>query len=326
MAAAPAPPLLVVLTGPTGSGKSECALRLATLLTGRLPVEIVSVDSAQVYHGMDIGTAKPDRAIRERVPHHLIDIRDPAQSYSAGDFVRDAHAAIAAIHARRALPLLVGGTMLYLHALREGLAGLPRGSAPIRHEIEALAAARGWPAVHAELARVDGAAAARIGAHDRQRLQRALEVYRLTGVPISHWQARTEGARAQFRWLRFALWPGSRVQLRQRLQARFDAMLRAGLLDEVRTLYARGDLTPQHASMRAVGYRQLWEYCAARVSLEEACASAITATAQLAKRQLTWLRRDREMTLIGDIAVGVLETLGEQILDGARHDRCSAGC
>jgi tRNA dimethylallyltransferase len=318
MCAAAAAPLLVVLTGPTGSGKSDCALQLVQHLSKRLPVEIVSVDSAQVYRGMDIGTAKPDSATRARVAHHLLDIRDPAQGYSAGDFVCDARAAIAAIHARGALPLLVGGTMLYLQALREGLAKLPAASPEIRRQIDALGAAHGWAAVHAELARVDRAAAARIAPQDAQRVQRALEVYRLTGVPISQWQARTEGTREQYRWMRYALWPDSRANLRQRLQARFAAMLRAGLVDEVQGLYARADLTAQHTAMRAVGYRQLWPYCAGQVSLVEASAAAVAASAQLAKRQLTWLRRDHDMTLLGDMSVGVLEALSARI--------CAAAC
>jgi len=315
---AAAPPLLVVLTGPTGTGKSACALALAERLSAQRPLEIVSVDSAQVYRGMDIGTAKPEAAMRERVPHHLIDIRDPAQSYSAGDFVRDARSAVAAIHARGALPLLVGGTMLYLRALREGLAGLPEASPEVRRQIDALAAERGWAAVHAELSHVDPAAAARIAPQDAQRLQRALEVYRLTGVPISRWQQRTQPPHAQYRWMRYALWPSARERLRQRLQSRFEAMLAAGLLDEVRALYARGDLTPRHASMRAVGYRQLWLHCAGQLKLAQASAMAVAATAQLAKRQLTWLRREREMTLLGDTSVGIVETLAEQISAASR--------
>jgi tRNA dimethylallyltransferase len=318
MPGAAAAPLLVVLTGPTGSGKSDCALQLVQHLATQLPVEIVSVDSAQVYRGMDIGTAKPERAIRDRVPHHLIDIRDPAQTYSAGDFVREARAAIADIHARGALPLLVGGTMLYLHALRDGLARLPAASPEIRRQIDALAGAQGWAAVHAELGRVDRDAAARIAPQDAQRLQRALEVYRLTGVPISQWQDRTQGTRKQYRWMRYALVPSSREDLRQRLQARFAAMLGAGLVDEVRGLYARGDLTPQHPAMRAVGYRQLWPYCAGQVRLEEASARAVTATAQLAKRQLTWLRRDREITPLSGASVGALEALATEICAAAR--------
>jgi tRNA dimethylallyltransferase len=308
-----AAPLIVALAGPTGSGKSACALALVERLAPRLPVEIVSVDSAQVYRGMDIGTAKPDHATRTRVPHHLIDIRDPVESFSAGDFVREADAAIAAIHARGALPLLVGGTLLYFRALREGLAPLPPADAAIRRQIDAMAAAHGWSAVHAELARVDPEAAARIAPQDAQRVQRALEVYRITDAPISRWQRLARVERPRYRGLWYALWPESREALRERLQARFDAMLRAGLVAEVRALYGRGDLTARHPSMRAVGYRQLWRYCAGEISLEQAVTLAVTATAQLAKRQLTWLRRESEMISINPVAVGALEVLSEQI-------------
>jgi tRNA dimethylallyltransferase len=315
---AAAAPLLVVLTGPTGSGKSEYALQWVERLAPWRAVEIVSVDSVQVYRGMDIGTAKPELALRARVPHHLIDIRDPAQPYSAGDFVREASATIADIHARGALPLLVGGTMLYLRALREGLATLPAASVEIRREIDALAAERGWPAMHAQLYRLDPQAAARIAPQDAQRIQRALEVHRLTGEPISRWHARTQGALHSYRWLRFALWPSSRVQLRSSLEARFAGMLRAGLVDEVRRLYGRGDLTAQHSSIRAVGYRQLWQYCDGQMSLEQAASAAVQATAQLAKRQLTWLRRDRELIVLPDASVGVLEGVIADIVAAAR--------
>jgi tRNA dimethylallyltransferase len=313
MGRAASPPLVVALVGPTGSGKSECALALVERLQPKLRLEIVSVDSAQVYRGMDIGTAKPDARARARVPHHLIDICDPAQNFSAGDFVREARAAIAAIHERRALPLLVGGTMLYLRALRDGLADMPPADARVRAEIDALAAGSGWSAVHAELARVDPAAAARIAPQDSQRLQRALEVYRITDSPISHWHARARANRPDYRWLTYALWPPSREQLRLRLQLRFDAMLRAGLVDEVRALFGRGDLTPQHASMRAVGYRQLWRYCAGEATLEQAATQAVTATAQLAKRQMTWLRSERMMNAVNAVSVGALEVLAEAI-------------
>jgi tRNA dimethylallyltransferase len=306
--------MLVALTGPTGSGKSACALQLVQRLEQRnLPVEIVSVDSAQVYRGMDIGTAKPTRALRAQVPHHLIDIRDPVESFSAGDFVREARAAITAIRARGALPLLVGGTMLYLRALRDGLAEMPAADPAVRHEIDALAAEHGWAAVHAELARVDAEAAARIAPQDAQRLQRALEVFRLTGVPLSRWHQRDSAPAITDSWLCYALWPDSRTALRQRLQLRFEAMLAAGLVDEVRALHARADLTANHPSMRAVGYRQLWPHCAGQITLEAATARAVTATAQLAKRQLTWLRREREVTSLSDTSVGALEALATRI-------------
>ena len=315
--AASLPPLLV-LTGPTGSGKSDLALELSGYLQPELPVEIISVDSVLVYRGMDIGSAKPGVEARSRVPHHLIDIRDPAQSYSAGEFVRDARAAIAAIHLRGRLPLLVGGTMLYLRALHEGLAVLPPASAAVRLELDARAASAGWPALHAELERVDAAAAARIARTDAQRIQRALEVHRLTGVPISQWQRRTHGAREEFRWLRYAVLPTSRIDWRRHLAGRFDAMLRAGLLEEVRALYARGDLTEQHPSVRAVGYRQLWRYVAGSCSLDQALQQAIIATTRLAKRQLTWLRREQEMTMLPAHAVGLAETVARSIRAAAQ--------
>jgi tRNA dimethylallyltransferase len=316
--AAPLPPLLLVVTGPTGSGKSDLALELSDHLAASLPVEIVSVDSVQVYRGMDIGSAKPGAAARERVAHHLIDIRDPGQSYSAGEFVRDARSAIAAILQRGHLPLLVGGTMLYLRALDQGLAVMPPASEALRREIDAAAASAGWPALHAELERVDAAAAARIARTDAQRIQRALEVHRLTGVPISQWQRSTRGAREEFRWLRFALLPTSRVDWRRRLAARFAAMLELGLVDEVRALYARGDLSERHSSVRAVGYRQLWQFCAGDCSLEDAVQRANIATAQLAKRQLTWLRREQGITPLPAHTVGLAAIVARSIQAAAR--------
>jgi tRNA dimethylallyltransferase len=289
-------PLLVVVTGPTGSGKSALAEELALQLQPDAAVEIVSVDSAQVYRGMDIGTAKPTLQLRSRLPHHLIDIRDPAQRYSAGEFVRDARTAIAGIVQRGHLPVLVGGTMLYLRALYDGLAELPPASPAVRQELDARAAVIGWPAMHEELSGIDAQAASRIARTDAQRIQRALEVHRLTGVPMSQWQRPAAGARDEFRWLRYALLPASRTDLRQQLALRFEAMLQAGLIDEVRTLTQRGDLTERHPSMRAVGYRQLWRFCRGECSLEQARALAVTATAQLAKRQLTWLRAEQGLT------------------------------
>jgi tRNA dimethylallyltransferase len=281
-------PVALVLTGPTGSGKSDWALRLAA----ELPVEIVSVDSAQVFRGMDIGTAKPAPEVRATVPHHLIDIRDPAESYSAGEFARDARAAVAAILRRGRLPVLVGGTMLYLRALLRGMAELPERSPQVRAELEAQAAKEGWAALHAELARVDPPAAARIHRNDPQRIQRALEVYRLTGRPISDWQAATPAPEGEMRWLRFALLPADRATHLKALERRFAAMLDAGLLAEVRALYERGDLRAELPAIRAVGYRQLWAHCAGTLTLAEASRQALLATGQLAKRQLSWLRGD----------------------------------
>ena len=280
------PPRALILTGPTGSGKSAWAMRLAA----ELPIEIISVDSAQVYRGLDIGTAKPTAAERAQVPHHLLDLRDPAERYSAGEFVADATLKLREIHARGRLPVLVGGTMLYLRALLRGMATLPSASAPLRAQLEAEARERGWPAMHAELRQIDERAAARIHPNDPQRIQRALEVYRLTGRGISDWQADTPAPLTGVQWFRFALIPGDRAGLVQRLAKRFEAMLAAGFVEEVRALYRRGDLHAELPAMRAVGYRQFWDFCAGSCELTRATQLAVTATAQLAKRQLTWLR------------------------------------
>jgi tRNA dimethylallyltransferase len=280
-----------VLTGPTGAGKSDWAERLAETA----PIEIVSVDSALVYRGMDIGSAKPDRALRRRIPHHLIDICEPTDNYSAGRFVADATAAIEAIHARGRVPLLVGGTMLYLRALLHGLAPLPQASPQVRREIDERAAREGWSTLHAELARLDPEAAVRINRADPQRIQRALEVCYVTGRPISELQRDTLSPLARYPVRAWALAPADRAVLHQRLELRFNRMLAAGFLDEVRSLRARGDLDPRHSSMRAVGYRQLWAHLAGECDLEEATRRGIFATRQLAKRQLTWMRSERSL-------------------------------
>jgi tRNA dimethylallyltransferase len=276
---------IAVLTGPTGTGKSDFALRLAA----EFPIEIVSVDSAQVYRGLDIGSAKPDAATRAAVPHHLIDLVEPNAGYSAGQFVRDAVRAIGEIESRGRLPLLVGGTMLYLRALIGGLATLPRASATIRADLDAEARASGWPALHARLSKVDAEAAARIHPNDAQRIQRALEVFATGGRPISELQA--ENQRPLDRdFTCVALIPQDRARLHLALSRRFEAMMSAGLLDEVRGLYARGDLTGELPAIRAVGYRQLWAHLAGTCGLQTAVDAAIAATRQLAKRQMTWLR------------------------------------
>jgi tRNA dimethylallyltransferase len=276
----------VLLVGPTASGKSALAMELAQCLNG----EIVSVDSAQVYRGMDVGTAKPSAAELAAVPHHLIDILPPTDSYSAARFRDDALALCAQISARGRLPLLVGGTMLYFKALREGLAELPEADAATRAAIDADAAERGWPALHAELAVVDPATAARLQPADAQRIQRALEIYRCTGVPLSrHLQSRPD-AQAPFRWVTLGIEPSQRAELHRRIAQRFDAMLAAGLVDELRALRRRHTLSPELPSMRSVGYRQAWEHLEGRVSAAELRERGIHATRQLAKRQLTWLR------------------------------------
>jgi len=275
------------LLGPTASGKSKLALELAA----RRPIEIVSVDSALVYRGMDIGTAKPTPAERSRVPHHLIDIIDPDQAYSTGHWRREALHAVANIQQQNKTPLLVGGTMLYYRSLVSGLDLLPQADAALRKEIDAEAARRGWPALHAELEKVDPRAAQRISPNDSQRIQRALEVYRLTGETITSLQQQRVSVFDDVDVTEFAVAPLERRDLHTRIEMRFGAMLASGLLAEVRALFERGDLSMEHSSMRAVGYRQLWRHLAGWCGLSEAGIQAIAATRQLAKRQLTWLRR-----------------------------------
>ena len=282
-------PPVVFLIGPTASGKSALSLPLAEALGS----EIVSVDSAQAYRGMDIGTAKPSLAERARVAHHLIDVVEPDDPYSAARFVRDALARIGQIRARGRRPLLVGGTMLYFNALQHGLAPMPAADFALRAELAAELAARGVAALHAELARVDPAAAARIHPHDPQRVQRALEVYRASGTPLSELQRRTRPALDE-PVVKLALMPVERAWLHARIRARFAAMLEAGLLDEVRALRSRPGVHAGLPSMRAVGYRQAWEHLDALggdgPGDDEWVGRAIAATRQLAKRQLTWLR------------------------------------
>jgi tRNA dimethylallyltransferase len=283
------------LLGPTASGKS----RLAMTLAERLPLEIVSMDSAQVYRGMDIGTAKPAAGERSRVPHHLIDVLDPDRSYSTGRWRADAIAAVREILARGKTPLIVGGTMLYYRTLVGGLDALPQADPAVRATIDAEAAERGWPALHAELERVDPKSARRIGAGDTQRIQRALEVWRLTGKPLSALQGATPGA-LPFSLKAFALVPTERETLHERIASRFDAMLKAGLVDELQQLRGRYHLTLGMPSMRAVGYRQVWQYLEGELDEREMREQAIAATRQLAKRQLTWLRSFREVEHVGD--------------------------
>ncbi len=276
----------VLLMGPTASGKSALALSLA----GRFSAEIVSVDSAQVYRGMDIGTAKPDATTRARVRHHLIDIIDPVDAYSAARFRADAIAAIEGIRARGAVPLVVGGTMLYFKTLQEGLSALPGADPAVRARLDARAAVDGWPALHRELARVDPVTAARLEPTDAQRIQRALEVYALAGTPLSQLQGAREAADALGPAIAIALVPADRAGLHRHIAARLDAMLAAGLVDEVAALRRRYALAPGMPSMRCVGYRQAWEFLDRRIDAATLRAKAIAATRQLAKRQLTWLR------------------------------------
>ena len=273
------------LLGPTASGKSRLALELAA----RFPIEIVSIDSAQVYRGMDIGTAKPSPEERGAVPHHLIDLLDPTETYSAGRFRDDALRAIAEIHSRNRIPLLVGGTMLYYRALAEGMDELPPANPEIRRQIDADAAEKGWPAMHAELAKVDPPTAARLKPGDAQRIQRALEVHRATGKPISQFQNQPKPG-LPFELRAFSIFPEDRTELHRRIAERFDAMLKAGLVEELAALRKRFQLHPDLPSMRCVGYRQSWDFLEGRTDSKALRETGIAATRQLAKRQLTWLR------------------------------------
>jgi tRNA dimethylallyltransferase len=278
----------ILLMGPTAAGKSGLAMELARAV----PAEIISVDSALVYREMDIGTAKPTPEQRAAVPHHLIDLLDPAEAYSAGRFRRDALAAMEATRARGRVPLLVGGTMLYFRALQRGLADLPEADPALRAELDERARHSGWPVLHAELARVDPVLAARIQPGDAQRIQRALEVWRLTGTPLSQLQAAGATAPEGWRFLKLGLAPASRPHLHEAIERRFCAMMAAGFLAEVKRLHGRGDLHPGMPSIRAVGYRQLWAHFDGRCGLDEAVQGAVAATRRLAKRQMTWLRAE----------------------------------
>ncbi|MBV2179887.1 MAG: tRNA (adenosine(37)-N6)-dimethylallyltransferase MiaA [Castellaniella sp.] len=280
-------PLLICLAGPTASGKSAASMALAR----RWPIEIIVMDSATIYRGMDIGTAKPSATEQAQVPHHLLDIRDPAQSYSAAEFARDAAALAQDIRQRGRIPILCGGTMLYYKALREGLNELPSADPAIRQALDDEARERGWPALHAELARVDPVTAARLAPNDSQRLQRALEIWRGSGRAMSDWLAQSpRPVLPGWEFLTISLEPSDRAVLHARIAQRYRTMIEAGLLDEVRTLHARADLHPGLPSIRCVGYRQLWDHLDGRISLDQAIEQAIAATRQLAKRQITWLR------------------------------------
>lgn len=279
-------PLAIALMGPTASGKTALAVQWAQ----QLDTEVVSVDSALVYRGLDIGAAKPDAATRALAPHHLVDVRDPHEVFSAADFAREALPPMQALAARGRVPLLVGGTGLYFSALLRGLSDMPEADPALRALIAAEAAQRGWPALHAELAAVDPAAGQRIKPQDQQRIVRALEVFRATGRPISHWQQDTPRHVFPFRVLRLVLAPADRAVLHERIARRFDQMLAEGFLDEMRRLRADPRLHPDLPSMRAVGYRQAWRHLDGDTDAATFRDQAIAATRQLAKRQITWLR------------------------------------
>ena len=278
-------PLAIFLMGPTASGKSALAMELVQ----RLPCDIISVDSALVYRGMDIGTAKPTAAELALAPHRLSDLLDPSQAYSAADFCRDALREMAAITAAGRIPLLVGGTMLYYKALLDGLSPLPEADPQIRAQIEAEAQALGWAVLHQQLLQIDPVAGARIHPNDPQRLSRALEVFRITGKTMTELTQQT-GCELPYRTLQYAIAPTDRALLRQRIAERFDAMLEQGFEAEVRQLFERGDLSPDLPSIRCVGYRQMWDYLAGVIDYGEMRYRGTVATNQLAKRQLTWLR------------------------------------
>ena len=295
----------ILLMGPTASGKTELAISLCK----RFPCDLVSVDSALVYRGMDIGTAKPDAATLARAPHRLIDIRDPEERYSAGEFVRDACREIDDIVAAGRIPLLAGGTMMYFRALTRGIAELPRADQVVRDAIDAEAGTRGWPAMHAELGKVDPVAAARIKPNDRQRIQRALEVYRSSGTPLSAWQRDSAPARDDIDYLKIGLNVEPRSVLHERIVRRLDQMLAGGFVAEVERLRERPGLTPEHPSMRAVGYRQIWRHLDGEYDLDEAGKRALFATRQLAKRQITWLRSEQDVFLIDPLEPDAIDRI-----------------
>jgi tRNA dimethylallyltransferase len=305
------PNTVVSLMGPTASGKTALAL----LLADRLPVDIISVDSAMVYRGMDIGTAKPTASVLQRYPHKLIDLKDPAQSYSVGEFVDDAKACVAAALQAGRLPLLVGGTMLYFKAFKSGLAEIPSASIDVRDALEQRARREGLAALHAQLQRIDPIAAARIHPNNPQRLLRALEVHAVSGRPISQFWAQRQSGVADVlgcRLVEFSLEP-PRATIHARIECRFIEMLDAGLLDEVRGLMMRGDLSVDLPSMRAVGYRQVWQHLNGAVDRATMIASALAATRQLAKRQLTWLRSWQDKNVLNDVAEVNLEAILQSI-------------
>lgn len=302
----------VCLLGPTATGKTEIAIALCK----RFPFEIISVDSALVYRGMNVGTAKPDAATLKRAPHRLVDIRDPEDAYSAGDFVRDAHAAIADILAHGRIPLLAGGTMMYFRALTQGIAELPSADPELRAKIDAEARKVGWPAMHAKLQDVDPEAAARIEPNDRQRIQRALEVFRASGVTMSEWQraAQENAAASKTEFCRVALNIEPRERLHERIDTRLKVMLNNGFVDEVKALRERPGLHRDAPSMRSVGYRQFWAHLEGESSREEATYRTLVATRQLAKRQITWLRSEPDVKIFDPLEENVIDAISAYLI------------
>ncbi|NLY64217.1 MAG: tRNA (adenosine(37)-N6)-dimethylallyltransferase MiaA [Alcaligenaceae bacterium] len=281
---------IICIAGPTAAGKSASVLAIAQ----RWPIEIINVDSATIYQGMDIGTAKPSKEEQAQTPQHLLDIRDPAQTYSAAEFTKDASTLIRQIQVRGRLPVLAGGTMMYYKALREGLHELPSASTEIRQELDAFAKKNGWPALHAELQKVDPLTAARLAPNDSQRVQRAMEIYKITGQPMSALLTLPTNSPGQFHYQTISLEPANRLALHERIAMRFMQMLEKGFVEEVAQLKRRPDLHPDLPSIRCVGYRQIWGHLEGEYGLAEATEKGIAATRQLAKRQITWLRAQPE--------------------------------
>lgn len=306
----------ILIMGPTGAGKTDLVLRLAR----DRPIDIISVDSAMVYRGMDIGTGKPPRDVLEQHPHRLVDILDPSEAYSAGRFVRDAKAAIETAHRNNRLPVLVGGTMLYFRALRRGLADMPSADPATRKTIDEEATERGWPALHRDLAEIDPEAAARIQPNDAQRIQRALEVFRLTGKTLSELHATPQPPETGVQFFAYGWVPGNRQQLYAAIESRFNRMMKEGLLDEVRALHARGDLHGDLPAIRSVGYRQLWEHLQGNEPLESAVQRAIFATRHLARRQLIWLRAETDVRSV-DALESTADALMVQAIDSVLDER-----
>ena len=303
-------PTAILLMGPTAAGKTDLAIELAR----RYPVELISVDSALVYRGMDIGTGKPSPELLQQFPHHLVDILDPTENYSAGQFVREASALIADIHGRGRVPVLVGGTMLYFRALLRGIAEMPTANAQIRAALSERALHAGWPSLHAELDKLDPVAAQRIGPNDAQRIQRALEVIALTGQSMSAIQAQAKPPLPHIEFVSIGFSPADREVLYGRIEVRFHAMMAQGFVQEVQRLYERGDLHADLPSIRAVGYRQLWQHVAGQCSLEQAVAQGILATRHLARRQLIWMRAESGLQWIDASAASALRECEQKII------------
>ena len=307
---------IICIAGPTASGKSAAVFELAQ----HWPIEIINVDSATIYTGMDIGTAKPSLAERALTPQHLLDIRDPAQTYSVAEFRQDALRLIQEIQARGNIPVLAGGTMMYFKALRDGLHDLPAADSDVRERLNQLAQEMGWPAMHARLAAVDPITAARLAPNDSQRIQRALEVYESSGKPMSAWHAMPTTPDHPYRFLTISLEPEDRAALHQRIEQRFDSMLRDGFVEEVANLKARPELHAELPSMRCVGYRQIWDYLDGKVNLEQARSNGIAATRQLAKRQITWLRSLPERVQIDGTQADALTKIMQAVSPYMRVD------